>query len=77
MQPELVEVRDAFKMSRRKPRRKRPFGRQRRKLEDNFRMYINIIVANTRNWVDSALPTVMEIYDERFVGGGSGHVKYT
>jgi hypothetical protein len=33
---------------------KRPFGRPRRRWEDNIKMYLKEIAINTRNWIDSA-----------------------
>ena len=44
---------DAFKMLSGKPIRKIPFGRPRRRWEDNIKMYLKEIGINTRNSVDS------------------------
>ena len=50
----MKESRSAFKILTGTPAGKRPFGRPRRKWEDNIRMDLKEIGINTRNWVDSA-----------------------
>ena len=50
----MEEGSSAFKILTGKPAGKRPFGRPRRKWEDNIRMDLKEIDINTRNWVDSA-----------------------
>ena len=53
----LEEGRSAFKILTGKPSGKRPFGRPRRKWEDNInniRMDLEEIGINAENWVDSA-----------------------
>ena len=52
----LEEGRSAFIIltGRPKPTGKRPFGRARRRYEDNIRMYLEELGINARNWVDSA-----------------------
>ena len=50
----MEECRSAFKILTDKPTRKRPFGRPRRRLEDNIRMDLEEIGVNAGNWVDSA-----------------------
>ena len=37
-----------------KPTRKRPFGKPRRRWEDNNRMDLRLISISMRNWVDTA-----------------------
>ena len=50
----MEEGRSAFKILTGKPTGKRPFGRPRRRWEDNIRMDLKEISINTRNWIDSA-----------------------
>ena len=50
----MEEGRSAFKILTGKPAGKRPFGRPRRRWEDNIRMDLEEIGINMRNWVDSA-----------------------
>ena len=50
----MEEGRKAFKILTGKPTRKRPFGRPRRRWEDNIRMHLEEIVINAGNSVDSA-----------------------
>ena len=50
----MQEDRSAVKILTGKPIGKRTPGRSRRKLEDNFRMNLNEIGVNTRNWDDLA-----------------------
>ena len=50
----MEEGRSAFKILTCKPTGKRPFGRPRRKWEDNIRMDLEEIGINAGNWVDSA-----------------------
>ena len=48
--------RSAFKALTGKPTGKRPFGRPKRRWEDNIRMDLKeISMNNTRNWIDSVL----------------------
>ena len=49
----MEEGRSVFKILSGNPIGKRPFGRPRRRWEDNIRMVLKEI--GTRNWVDSAL----------------------
>ena len=50
----MEDGRSVFKMLTGKPTGKRPSGRPRRRWEDNIRMYLEDIVINVGNWVDSA-----------------------
>ena len=50
----MEEGRSAFKILTVKPTGKRPFGRPRRRWEDNIRMNLEEIGVNAGNWVDSA-----------------------
>ena len=50
----MEEGRSAFKILTGKPTEKRPFGRPRRRWEDNIRMDLEEIGTNARNWYDSA-----------------------
>ena len=50
----MEEHRSVYIILTRKPLRKRSFGKTRRRWEDNIRMDLREIYANTRNWVDSA-----------------------
>ena len=50
----MEEARNAFKIVTGKPTGKRPFGRPRRRWEDNIRMNFEEIGNNAGNWVDSA-----------------------
>ena len=50
----MEEDRNAFKILTGKPTGKRPFGRPRRRREDNIRMNLEKIGINAGNWVDSA-----------------------
>ena len=49
----MEEGRSAFKIFTGKPIGKRPFGRPRRRCEDNIRMDLEEIGINAGNWVDS------------------------
>ena len=49
-----MEGDSAFKILTGKPTEKRPFGRPRRRWEDNIRMDLEEIGINAGNWVDSA-----------------------
>ena len=51
----MEEGRCAFKILTGKPTGKRPFGRPRRRWEDNIRMDLEGIGINAGNWVDSAM----------------------
>ena len=50
----MEESRSALKILLGKPTGKCPFGRPRRRWEDNIRMDLKEIGINKRNWVDSA-----------------------
>ena len=50
----MEEGRSAFTILTGKPAEKGPFGRPRRRWEDNIRMDLKRIGANAWNWVDSA-----------------------
>ena len=50
----MEKGRSAFKILTGKPTGKRPFGRPRRRGEDNIRMALEEIGINAGNWVDSA-----------------------
>ena len=50
----MEEGTSAFKILTGKPTGKRPFGRSRRRWEDNIRMDLEEISVNAGNWVDSA-----------------------
>ena len=50
----MEEGRSAFKILTGKPTGKRPLGRPKRRWEDNIRMNLKEMGANTRNWIDSA-----------------------
>ena len=50
----MEEGRSAFEILKGKPTGKRPFGRTRRRWEDNIRMDLQEMGIDTRNWVDSA-----------------------
>ena len=50
----MEEGRSAFKILTGTTAGKIPFGRSRRRWEDNVRMILKEIGINTRNWVDSA-----------------------
>ena len=50
----MEKGRSAFKILTGKPTGKRPFGRPRRRWEDNIRMDLEEIGINPGNWVDSA-----------------------
>ena len=50
----MEEGRNAFKILTGKPTRKRPFGRPRRRWEDNIRLDLEEIGINARNSVHSA-----------------------
>jgi hypothetical protein len=50
----MEEGRSALKIVTGTPAGKRPFGRLRRRWEDNIRMDLKEIGINTRNWVDLA-----------------------
>ena len=50
----MKEGRSAFKILTGKPTRKIPFGKPRRRWEDNIRMDLKEIGINMRNWVYSA-----------------------
>jgi hypothetical protein len=49
----MEESRRAFKILRDKPTGKRPLGRPRLRWEDNLRMDLSEIGANTKTWIDS------------------------
>ena len=48
----IEEGRSAFKISTGTPAVKRPFGRPRRRWEDNIIMDLKELCINTRNWVE-------------------------
>ena len=48
----MEEGRNTFKILTRTPAGKRPFGRPKRRWEDNIRMDLKEIGTNTRNWDD-------------------------
>ena len=50
----MEEGRTSFDVLIDAPTGKRPLGRPRRRWEDNIRMYLEEIVINAGNWVDSA-----------------------
>ena len=50
----MEEGRSAFKILTGTRTGKRPFGKPRRRWEDNIRMILKEMVIDTRNWVDSA-----------------------
>ena len=50
----MEEDRIAFKILRDKPIEKKPLGRPRHKQQNNIRMDLKEVGANTRNWVDQA-----------------------
>ena len=50
----MEEGRSAFKILTGKSTGKRPFGRPRRRWEDNIKMNLGEICINTRSWDDSA-----------------------
>ena len=49
-----LDIRSDFKILTGNPTGKRPFGKPRRRWEDNIRMDLTEIGISTRNWVDSA-----------------------
>ena len=50
----MEEGRSAFNILTGKPTGKRPFGRLRRRWNDNIRMDLEEIGINGKNWIDSA-----------------------
>jgi hypothetical protein len=50
----LGEKRNAYRILVGKPKRKRPLGRPRRRLEDNIRMDLREIVCGNMDWIDLA-----------------------
>ena len=60
----MDEGRSAFKVVTGKPTGKRPFGRPRRRWENNIRMGLKEIGINTRNLVDSLIYSGVECREQ-------------